>query len=251
MQLADSHCHLDDAQFDDDRDAVIERALGAGLKYMLSIGTGSGPPDLEAAIRLADVYPFIFATAGVHPNDAAKADARTFENLEELLSHRKVVGMGEIGLDYHWGVPKEIQMPVFIRQLEMAAARGMPVIIHTRDAWADTIKILRERWAPTAHALRDALFHRKRGASARMSRSGVSSRIWGRDDLPEIGRGAASGPNCAFGSPASRNRRAVSGAGSAPGQAQRAGFCGAHGAKCRGRAGRGCGRAGRRDNRKF
>lgn len=116
---------------------------------MLAIGTGDGPPDLEAAIRLADSYPFIYASAGVHPNDAAKVDLNTFKNLESVLRHPKVKALGEIGLDYHWGVPKEAQTPIFMRQLEIAANAQMPVIIHTRDAWADTIDILRRRWKPT------------------------------------------------------------------------------------------------------
>ncbi len=149
MDLVDSHCHLDDEQFKDDREAVIERARETGLKYMLSIGTGDGPPDLEAAVRLADKYPFVFATAGIHPNDAPKAEAKTFDDLERLLNHPRVVGLGEIGLDYHWGVPKETQMPVFIRQLELAAKSKLPVIIHTRDAWADTMEVLRTHWAST------------------------------------------------------------------------------------------------------
>jgi TatD DNase family protein len=149
VHLVDSHCHLDDAQFDTDRAAVIERARQAGLKYILAIGTGNGPPDLEAAVRLADSHPFIYATAGIHPNDAAKVDLDTFKNVESVLKHPRVKAVGEIGLDYHWGVPKETQKPIFIRQLEIAANGQMPVIIHTRDAWADTIEILRTRWKPT------------------------------------------------------------------------------------------------------
>jgi TatD DNase family protein len=150
VQLVDSHCHLDDAQFNDDRQAVIERARDAGIKYMLTIGTGDGPPDLEAAVRLADSYPFIYASAGVHPNDAAKVDCNTFTKLGSLLQHPKVKALGEIGLDYHWGVPKETQTPIFIHQLEIAASARMPVIIHTRDAWADTIDVLRAHWRPTS-----------------------------------------------------------------------------------------------------
>lgn len=119
---------------------------------MLAIGTGEGPPDLRSAVRVADQYPFVFATAGVHPNHAEKVDVDTFADLERLLLHRKVVGMGEIGLDYHWGVPKEMQLPVFIRQLEIAAGTRMPVVIHTRDAWSDTIDVLRAHWAATGLA---------------------------------------------------------------------------------------------------
>lgn len=147
MDLVDSHCHLDDEQFDADRAAVIQRARDAGVKCMLAIGTGHGPPDLQAALRLAEVHPFVFATVGVHPNDAQKADESTFKDLEQLLRHTKVKAVGEIGLDYHWGVPKEAQFPVFIRQLEIAAVARIPIVIHTRDAWRDTMDALRDHWA--------------------------------------------------------------------------------------------------------
>jgi TatD DNase family protein len=140
---------LDDAQYDRDRDAAIQRALDAGVQYMLAIGTGDGPPDLEAAIHLADHYSFVYATAGVHPNDAAKINQTTFRHLEELLSHPKVRAVGEIGLDYHWDVPRELQEPAFIAQLALAAEARMPIIIHTRDAWDDTLMLLRRHWAPT------------------------------------------------------------------------------------------------------
>lgn len=147
MQLVDSHCHLDDSQFEPDREAVIQRALNVGLKYILTIGTGNGPPDLEAGIRLAEQHSFVFATVGVHPNDVQKLESGTFKSLEQLLTHHKVMGIGEIGLDYHWGVPREAQIPAFVRQLQIAAAARMPVIIHTRDAWGDTLAVLREHWA--------------------------------------------------------------------------------------------------------
>lgn len=149
MQLVDSHCHLDDSQFDSDREPVIERARAAGLKYMLAIGTGNGPPDLAAAVRLAESFPEIFATVGVHPNDAPKVTPGTFADLEKLLHHEKVKAVGEIGLDNHWGVPKEIQYPIFVRQLELAASLHLPVVIHTRDAWSSTLDALRTHWAHT------------------------------------------------------------------------------------------------------
>lgn len=151
--FVDSHCHLDDHQFDADREATINRAREAGLKYMLAIGTGEGPPDLEAATRLAAKHSFVYATVGVHPNDVQKIPSAdldaTFHHLGSLLRHPKTVAVGEIGLDYHWGVPKEAQEPLFRRQLELAAEAEMPIVIHTRDAWNDTLQILREQWAPT------------------------------------------------------------------------------------------------------
>lgn len=138
--LVDSHCHLDDPQFDADREAVIQRALAAGVGQILAIG--SAPPDLEAGIRLAEAWPHILATVGVHPHEASKAVDRTFERMEELLAHPKVVAIGEIGLDYHYDFsPREVQREVFSRQLAMARK---PVVIHTREAWDDTMRLLRE-----------------------------------------------------------------------------------------------------------
>ena len=149
MAFVDSHCHLDDKQFSADREAVIQRAVDAGLKYMLAIGTGEGPPDLEAAVRMAEAHDRIFATVGVHPNDAGKVADGTLPRLEELLTHPKVSAVGEIGLDYHWDTPKEVQLPLFRDQLELAARAKKPVIIHTRDAWNDTLAVLRSDWAGT------------------------------------------------------------------------------------------------------
>ncbi len=141
--LVDSHCHLDDPRFDPDREAVIERARAAGVATMLAIGTGKGPPDLEAGIRLADAHPDIYATIGVHPHDASKASEETFARLGELLAHPKVLGVGEIGLDYHYDFsPRETQRAVFARQIAMARDSGKPVIVHTREAWEDTIAVL-------------------------------------------------------------------------------------------------------------
>lgn len=146
MKFVDSHCHLDDRQFDEDREDTIQRARDAGVEWMLAIGTGSGPPDLEAAIRLADRYDFIYASVGVHPHDAAKATPDTFVRLRELAQHPKVVAVGEIGLDYHYDFsPRDVQRDVFARQLEIAAEAGLPVSIHTREAWDDTMDLVRER----------------------------------------------------------------------------------------------------------
>ena len=137
--IVDSHCHLDDEKFSEDRDAVIERARAAGVTMMLAIGTGEGPPHLEAAIRLAEKYSFIYATIGVHPHDAARATEETFAKLEELAAHPRVVAIGEIGLDYYYDFsPRSVQRDVFVRQLGIAKKVGKPVVIHTRDAWEDT-----------------------------------------------------------------------------------------------------------------
>jgi TatD DNase family protein len=147
MQLVDTHCHLDSEQFNADREAVIERARAAGVTRMMAIGTGDGPPDLEAGLRLAQQYEFIYATIGVHPHDASKATTETFEQLRELARHPKVLAIGEIGLDYHYDFsPRDVQREVFERQLELAREAGKPIVIHTREAWPDTCDVLRSHW---------------------------------------------------------------------------------------------------------
>ncbi|HYP12826.1 MAG TPA: TatD family hydrolase, partial [Bryobacteraceae bacterium] len=98
MTLVDSHCHLDDGQFNADRDAVVERALAAGVATILTIGTGDGPPDLEAALRQAEKHPQVLATVGIHPQYVANAAPEHLKVLEGLLRHRKCVALGEIGL---------------------------------------------------------------------------------------------------------------------------------------------------------
>lgn len=141
MKLVDSHCHLDDSKFDEDREQTIERARAAGVERLLAIGTGNGPPDLEAAVRLAERYDFIYATIGVHPHDAAKATEETFARLRALAAHPKVVAVGEIGLDYHYDFsPRPVQREVFARQLALAAEARKPIVIHTREAWEDTLE---------------------------------------------------------------------------------------------------------------
>jgi TatD DNase family protein len=144
VTLIDSHCHLDHEKFAGETDALIERATAAGVRHFLTIGTGDGPPILDVAIRLAEKYPNVWATVGVHPHDASKADARTFSELRELARHPKVVGIGEIGLDYHYDFsPRELQREVFVEQMRIAEEAGKPVVIHTREAWDDTISVLR------------------------------------------------------------------------------------------------------------
>jgi len=142
--MIDSHCHLDDAAFDADREETIQRARDAGIELMVAVGTGKGPPDLEAGIRIADTHAQFVATVGVHPHDAAKATLDTFARLEELLAHPKVVALGEIGLDYHYDFsPREVQRDVFTRQLDIAASHDRPIVIHTREAWDDTVALIK------------------------------------------------------------------------------------------------------------
>ncbi|MBI1941348.1 MAG: TatD family hydrolase [Acidobacteria bacterium] len=145
--LLDSHAHLDDSAFDADRPAVIERAWAAGLRYILAIGGGTTPETLGAALSIARQNERVHATVGVHPHEA-----RHFSNAHEvelriLARDRKVLALGEIGLDYHYEhSPREIQRGTLIRQFELARELKLPVVIHCRDAWADLRELVEEHW---------------------------------------------------------------------------------------------------------
>ena len=124
---------------------MLERARAAGVALALTIGSGEGPPDLEVGIRLAEEIPWVYATVGVHPHEASKGEAAALERLEELCGRPKVLAVGEIGLDYHYDhSPREVQREVFAAQLRIAHRVGKPVVIHTREAWADTVALLRQ-----------------------------------------------------------------------------------------------------------
>ena len=142
--LTDSHAHLDDARFAADREALIQRAWDSGVDRILTIGNGTGPDDMACGIPFAETYPWIFTSVGIHPHDASKAEDRHIEMIERLAAHPKVLAIGEMGLDYHYdNSPRDVQQTVFQRQLEVAAKVDLPVIVHTREADADTERILR------------------------------------------------------------------------------------------------------------
>ncbi len=148
--LVDSHAHLDDSDFDADREAVIERARAAGLRYLVAIGGGSGPDDLASALPIAERHEWIYATAGIHPHEAKKAEPRHFDLLRSTAVKPKVLAVGEIGLDYHYDhSPRETQQRVFIQQLEVARQVKFPIVIHCRDAWADLRRMVESEWAST------------------------------------------------------------------------------------------------------
>jgi TatD DNase family protein len=143
----DSHAHLDDPDFNADRTAVIERARAAGLRYLLTVGGGTGPDNLEAPVALAERHHWIYATVGIHPHDAMHFGEHHAERIRQLAQHSKVLAIGEIGLDYYRDhSPREIQKRVLIRQLELAREAGLPVVIHCRDAWPDLTEIIQAHW---------------------------------------------------------------------------------------------------------
>ena len=143
--LIDSHAHLDDPKFVEDRNAVVDRAWDAGVRTILTIGNGTGPDDMGCGIPIAGAYDWIYTTVGVHPHDAARMEPRHLTLLEKLAEQDPVVAIGETGLDFYYdNSPRDTQQDVFRAQLDFAVRLGMPVIIHTRDADTETIEILRE-----------------------------------------------------------------------------------------------------------
>jgi len=149
VRIVDSHAHLEFAQFDADRTAMLERARAAGVELLLAIGSGTSPTErLDAAIPFAEEHDWIYATVGIHPHDASQATEAHFDQLAELGKHPRVIGWGEIGLDYFYDhSPREVQKQVFRRQLDQARQAKLPVILHCRDAWADCLGVLGEDWA--------------------------------------------------------------------------------------------------------
>jgi TatD DNase family protein len=145
--LVDSHAHIDGEEYDADRDLVVERARGAGVRAILNVGTGDPRSGaFERAVRLAEKYEGVYAAVGVHPHDARLFDDEAAEHLQQLArGSSSVIAWGEIGLDYHYDhSPREVQRKVFRQQLRLARDLGLPVVIHSREADDDTVNILRD-----------------------------------------------------------------------------------------------------------
>lgn len=141
--LFDSHCHLFDEQFEQDVEDVVQRAREAGVHYM--VVPAVDVKTSEAAIRLAEKYEGIYAAVGIHPESLNDLRDSDFAAVESLAKHPKVVAIGEIGLDYYWNVaPREVQMNVFRRHIEIARRTDLPIIIHNRDATQDTVDIIEQ-----------------------------------------------------------------------------------------------------------
>jgi TatD DNase family protein len=150
MELIDSHAHIDFPQFADDREEMFRRAQAAGVQTILAIGTGPGPEKMDAAIPYAEQHDWIYATIGVHPHEAKQVTPEILQRLSELAKHPKVIAWGEIGLDYFYDhSPREMQQQVFREQMALAAQAKLPIIIHCRDAWPDTLNMLDEHWRRT------------------------------------------------------------------------------------------------------
>jgi len=150
--LIDSHAHLEMREFDSDRNDVIERAELAGIDCIVTVGTNPGLS--RKALSIAHQYENIYATVGVHPHDVAKASDKSFDELKALAQDPKVVAYGEIGLDYFRNIsPREKQIEMFAKQLELAQELNLPVIIHDRDAHEETLRMVK------ASGVRLGVFH--------------------------------------------------------------------------------------------
>ena len=148
--LIDSHCHLNFNAFDEDRADVLARAAAEGIVAFINPATTL--EDSRQIVQMAQEIPNLFATVGIHPNDASGFNSTTLAQLRELADHPKVVAIGEIGLDYYWDeAPRPVQQDVLEQQLALAKEVDKPVIIHQRDSAADTMAILRKWGAGQDH----------------------------------------------------------------------------------------------------
>ena len=141
--IIDTHCHLDFKDFDGDRDQVITRAIDSGVCRMIDVA--SSLEGSRRAVELAGRYETVFATVGIHPHDAATADEAAIDEIGRLSGGKKVVAIGEVGLDYYRHLsPRDIQASVFRRFIRMALSKNMPMVLHSRDADPDLMAIISE-----------------------------------------------------------------------------------------------------------
>ena len=144
--IFDTHAHYDDEQFDIDRSQLLQSFKEAGIGNIVNVGASMATS--RNAIDLAHKYDFIYSAVGVHPSEVEELDETKLDELSLLSEDDKCVAIGEIGLDYHWPEPsREIQKEWFVRQLDLARNRKLPVIIHSRDAAEDTLDIMKQEHA--------------------------------------------------------------------------------------------------------
>jgi TatD DNase family protein len=147
--FVDSHAHIDGPEFDSDRDEALRRARDAGVGVILNVGTGDPNSGvLERAVELAENNTGVFVAIGTHPHDARLFDSSAEERILRLLKQStRIIAWGEIGLDFHYdNSPRDSQREAFRRQLRLARAANLPVVIHTREAEDETIEILKSEW---------------------------------------------------------------------------------------------------------
>jgi len=141
--LIDTHCHLEMDDFDKDRDKVIERAKDAGVQHIITIG--SDRESIIKGLQISSEYPEVYLSVGIHPHDAKILDEQLYNEITAFIKQPKVVAIGETGLDYHYlHSPREVQIDAFRKQISIARHCGLPIIVHSREAQEDTLRILKE-----------------------------------------------------------------------------------------------------------
>lgn len=140
--IFDAHAHYDDKWFDDDRSALLSSLPQNGVSYVVNAAVDL--ETAETAISYAEIYPHIYACAGIHPENLEGLPDDYLERLKELLKHPRVLALGEIGLDYHWDIPRDVQNRVFEEQLLLARELDVPVVIHDREAHGDVMALVRK-----------------------------------------------------------------------------------------------------------
>ena len=141
--LCDTHAHLDQEEFNDDRTEVIARAAAAGVEQIVAVGVTAA--SSEAGLELAQQWPGVFAAVGIHPNYCAQAAGDDWQRVLALVRRPKVVAIGETGLDRHWNYsPFPLQQDYFDRHIRLSQQTGLPFIVHTRESEADVMAMLRE-----------------------------------------------------------------------------------------------------------
>lgn len=141
--IFDTHAHYDDKQFDEDREVLLSQMEQSDIGTI--VDAASTLESWDKIVKLTEDYPFVYGSIGVHPDEVGNLDEESFARMEKLLDLEKIVAVGEIGLDYYWDTEShDVQKKWFVRQLELARKKNMPVMIHSREAAADTMEIMKE-----------------------------------------------------------------------------------------------------------
>ena len=152
--LIDSHAHIQGKEYAGEAEAVIERARAAGVEKIIAVGGAGDMSSNTEAVALADSFPNIYATVGMHPHDAKDVGADELRALRELTSHAKVIAVGETGLDYYYNhSPHEVQRRVFTQFIHMARETGLPIVVHERDAAQEVAELLRSEGGRELHGV--------------------------------------------------------------------------------------------------
>ncbi|MBQ8800348.1 MAG: TatD family hydrolase [Lachnospiraceae bacterium] len=154
--IFDTHAHYDDEAFDEDRDAVLSTLNEKGVGTVVNIC--ASPASLKRIPELTKRYSFVYGAVGIHPDHAGEMTEEMFSEIARLADEEKIVAIGEIGLDYYWDTaPHEVQRQWFLRQLNLAIEKDLPVVIHSREATQETLEIMREAYRKSGGKLRGVI----------------------------------------------------------------------------------------------